>query len=95
MTGIQHWFSLRMINEEGLMSKDKMQVRRYSCCCSGCLTGGDCLANDGYNSWSTVGMILKPILEPVIKLFLYNKFCIFRHKIHFVTSFYKINHGPS
>ena len=36
-------------------------------CCSGCLTEVDCLANDGYNSWSTVEMTLKPVLEPVIE----------------------------
>ena len=70
----------------------KIQVRRYSCSCSGCLSGVDCLANDGYNSWSTVEMTLKPVLEPVIELIL-NDFYIINFVfldiciINFVTSF--------
>jgi hypothetical protein len=69
MSGIQTWFSLRLIREDGFMSKDKLEARRYSCCCSGCLTGINCLVNDAYNSWSTVEMTLKEaiVLEPVVE----------------------------
>ena len=69
MPGIQTWFSLRLIREGGFMSKDKLEARRYSCSCTGCLTGIDCLINDAFNSWSTVEMALKEAiaLEPVVQ----------------------------
>lgn len=63
MSGIQKWYSVRMIKEGAIMSKRKVQVRKWSCACTGCLTGDACEIHDNYNDWLTVEMTLKPVSQ--------------------------------
>ena len=59
VNGSRQLHQMRLIFEDNMPLRNKVQVRRYSCICDGCRTGGDCTAEWSVNSWKTERLELK------------------------------------
>ena len=51
---------MRLIfNDDGTVNQDQVQMRRYSCICDSCRTGGECMHEWEVNRWQTKRLELR------------------------------------